>query len=134
MELARILARQKELEENNERFMKNEHEIKKEIRSIDILSWTNEEYEFMSRRDEDLLTIREFAAVKSILFSISVNKNFFIKKIKISKKLKLHNTVRPLKIKLEEALKQCHSIEEQFQLNKNELQKLKQVIYLLEFK
>jgi hypothetical protein len=63
MELNRILIRQKELEENNERFMKNEHEIKKELRSIDPLGWTNEEYEFMSRRDEDLLTIREFTTV-----------------------------------------------------------------------
>ena len=55
--------RQKELEENNERFMKSEYEIKKEIRSIDTLNWSNEQYEFMARRDEDLLTIKEFTAV-----------------------------------------------------------------------
>jgi hypothetical protein len=63
LELSRILMRQKELEENNERFMKSEYEIKKEIRSIDTLNWTNEQYEFMARRDEDLLTIKEFTAV-----------------------------------------------------------------------
>lgn len=69
LELSRILVRQKELEENNERFMRSEHEMKKEIRSIDTLNWTNEQYEFMSRRDEDLLTIKEFTAV-----NISFNK------------------------------------------------------------
>ena len=69
LELSRILVRQKELEENNERFMRSEHEMKKEIRSIDTLNWTNEQYEFMSRRDEDLLTIKEFTAV-----TISFNK------------------------------------------------------------
>ncbi len=63
LELNRILVRQKELEQNNERFMKNEHEVKKEIKNIDVLNWSNEEYEFMLRRDEDLLTIREFASV-----------------------------------------------------------------------
>lgn len=63
LELNRILIRQKELEENNERLMKHENEIKKEIRHIDALNWSNDEYEFMSRRDEDLMTIQEFAAV-----------------------------------------------------------------------
>jgi hypothetical protein len=63
LELSRILVRQQELEENNSRFMKSEHEIKKEIRSIDTLNWTHEQYEFMARRDEDLLTIKEFTAV-----------------------------------------------------------------------
>lgn len=62
-ELNRILVRQKELEENNERLMKHENEIKKEIKYIDCLNWTNEEYEFMSRREEEFLTIKEFAAV-----------------------------------------------------------------------
>ncbi len=62
-ELNRILIRQKELEENNERFMKNERDLKKEIKNIDVMNWSNEEYEFMCRRDEDLLTIKEFAAV-----------------------------------------------------------------------
>ena len=104
LELGRILARQKELEENNERFMKSEHEIKKEIRTIDTISWSNEEYEFMARRDEDLLTIREFTA------------------------LKLHNSTRPLKVKLEECVEKNKVLEEQFQLNKMELQKLRQVI------
>jgi hypothetical protein len=47
--------------------MKNEHEIKKEIRSIDTVHWTNQEYEFLSRRDEDLLTIKEFVAVLKII-------------------------------------------------------------------
>lgn len=46
--------------------MKNESEIKKEIRHIDAMNWTNDEYEFMSRRDEDLMTIQEFAAVRKI--------------------------------------------------------------------
>jgi hypothetical protein len=69
LELNRILVRQKELEENNERLLKHENEIKKEIKYIDALNWTNEEYEFMSRRDEDLLTIREFAAVGLICHS-----------------------------------------------------------------
>lgn len=55
--------RQKELEDNNERLLKNEQEIKKELRNIDTLLWSNEEYEFMSRRDEDLLTIKEYATV-----------------------------------------------------------------------
>lgn len=64
LELNRILVRQKELEENNQRLMKHENEIKKEIRSIDALNWSSEECEFMMRRDEDLLTIKEFAAVK----------------------------------------------------------------------
>jgi hypothetical protein len=91
------------LEENNERFMKNEHEIKKEIRTIDTISWSNEEFDFMSRRDEDLLTIREFAA------------------------LKMHNSIRPLKAKLEESLKRNQELTEQFELNKMELQKLKQI-------
>lgn len=63
LELNRILIRQKELEENNERLMKHESEIKKDIRHIDTVNWTDEEYEFMTRRDEDLLTIKEFAAV-----------------------------------------------------------------------
>lgn len=103
LELSRILARQKELEENNERFMKNEHEIKKEIRTIDTIIWSNEEYEFMSRRDEDLLTIREFTA------------------------LKLHNSLRPLKIKYEESLKKEKSIEDEFKLIKMELHKLKKI-------
>ena len=57
------MLRQKELEENNERFMKNEKDIKREIRNIDTLTWTHEEYEFMARRDEDMLTIKEFTAV-----------------------------------------------------------------------
>ena len=43
--------------------MKSESEIKKELKHIDVLTWTNEEYEFMSRRDEELLSIKEFAAV-----------------------------------------------------------------------
>ena len=64
LELNRILIRQKELEENNERLLKHESEIKKEIRNIDALNWADEEYEFMARRDEDLLTIKEFAAVR----------------------------------------------------------------------
>lgn len=63
MELNRILVRQKELEDTNERYMRNESELKKELRSIDILNWTKEEYEFMARRDEELLTIKEFVAV-----------------------------------------------------------------------
>ena len=68
LELSRILVRQKELEENNERFMKNEQQIKKEIKSVDMLGWTNEDFEFMARRDEDVLTIKEFAAVSCALF------------------------------------------------------------------
>ena len=71
MELSRILIRQKELEENNERFMKSEREIKKELKNIDTLNWNNEEYEFMCRRDEDLLSIAEYAAV-SIFFGGSL--------------------------------------------------------------
>jgi hypothetical protein len=61
--------RQKELEENNERFMKSEREIKRELRNIDVAGWTNEEYEFMARRDEDMLSIKDFATV---IFSILV--------------------------------------------------------------
>ncbi len=95
--------RQKELEENNERFMKNEHEIKKEIRTIDTVGWSDEEYEFMARRDEDLLSIREFTS------------------------LKLHNTIRPMKKKLEESQKQIRDYEEQLQMNKAEIQKLRQI-------
>ena len=102
-ELSRILVRQKELEENNERFMKNEHDIKKELRNIDNFTWTNEEFEFMSRRDEDLLSIREFAT------------------------LKLHNLTRPLKIKLEESLKRTETLEEQLRADRSELAKVKQV-------
>ena len=44
--------------------MKNERDIKRELKNIDIMNWTNEEYEFMCRRDEDLITIKEFASVK----------------------------------------------------------------------
>lgn len=102
-ELSRILVRQKELEENNERFMKNEHDIKKELRNIDNFNWTNEEYEFMMRRDEDLLSIREFAT------------------------LKLHTLTRPLKIKLEESLKKIVILEEQQKADKSELAQIKQV-------
>lgn len=43
--------------------MKNEREVKRELKNLDMLSWTTEEYEFMLRRDEDLLSIKEFAAV-----------------------------------------------------------------------
>jgi hypothetical protein len=71
MELSRILIRQKELEENNERFMKSEREIKKELKNIDTLNWNNEEYEFMCRRDEDLLSIAEYAAVSLFFLLIS---------------------------------------------------------------
>ncbi len=67
LELSRIMVRQKELEENNERFMKNEREIKKELRNIDVSGWTNEEYEFMARRDEDLLSIKDFATVCDLI-------------------------------------------------------------------
>jgi progesterone-induced-blocking factor 1 len=63
MELQRILIRQNQLEEANERYLKSEQEVKKELRTIDVISWTNEDYDLMLRRDEDLLTIKEFAAV-----------------------------------------------------------------------
>jgi hypothetical protein len=43
--------------------MKNEMEIKKEIRNIDVLHWSDEEFEYMMRKDEDLLSIREFTTV-----------------------------------------------------------------------
>lgn len=43
--------------------MKNEKDIKREINSIDALGWTPEEHDFMSRRDPDVLTIKEYAAV-----------------------------------------------------------------------
>ena len=108
LELSRILVRQKELEENNERFMKNERDIKKELRNIDNFNWTNEEYEFMLRRDEDLLSIREFAT------------------------LKLHSLTRPLKIKLEEALGKADTLEKQLRDDRSELTKIKQVIEFLE--
>ena len=107
LELGRILVRQKELEENNERFMKNEHEIKKEIRTIDTVGWSDEEYEFMCRRDEDLLSIREFTA------------------------LKLHKTILPLKKKLEEGITQNKNLDDQLQLNKMELNKLTQVRFFV---
>jgi progesterone-induced-blocking factor 1 len=107
LELSRILVRQKELEENNERFMKNERDIKKELRNIDNFNWTNEEYEFMLRRDEDLLSIREFAT------------------------LKLHSLTRPLKIKLEEALNKADNLEQQLKADRSELTKVKQVTTFL---
>ena len=62
--------RQKELEENNERFVKHENDMKRELRNIDPLAWSTEEYEFMARRDEDLLTLNEFATVRLFLFNI----------------------------------------------------------------
>jgi progesterone-induced-blocking factor 1 len=103
VELSRILVRQKELEENNERFMKNERELKKELRNIDTVIWTNDEYEFMCRRDEDLMTIKEYAT------------------------LKLYNCIRPLKQKLDECYKQIQTLEEQLKQEKNETTRLKQV-------
>jgi len=83
--------------------MKSEKEIKKEIRTIDTVGWSDEEYEFMARRDEDLLNIREFTS------------------------LKLHNTIRPLKKKMEEGQKLIREYEEQLQMNKAEIQKLRQM-------
>lgn len=60
VELSRIILRQKELEENNARFMKHEHELKKELKFLEI---SDQDYESLSRQDEDLLTIREFVSV-----------------------------------------------------------------------
>jgi hypothetical protein len=60
VELSRIILRQKELEENNLRFMKHESDLKKELKNIDI---TDEEYVNLAKRDEDLITIREFVSV-----------------------------------------------------------------------
>lgn len=51
--------------------MKNEKDIKREINSIDALGWTKEEHEFMSRRDPDVLTIKEFAAVSFFFIKFS---------------------------------------------------------------
>ncbi|CAF0717911.1 unnamed protein product [Brachionus calyciflorus] len=103
LELNRILVRQRELEENNERFMKNEKDIKREINSIDALGWTKEEHDFMSRRDPDVLTIKEFAA------------------------LKLYNVTRPLKTKVEECTKRIEELEEQSKYDKKEIEKLKKI-------
>ena len=74
LELSRILVRQQELEQNNERFMKNEMEIKKEIRNIDVLHLSDEEFEYMMRKDEDLLSIREFATVCIIDYKFNFRK------------------------------------------------------------
>lgn len=43
--------------------MRHEAELKRELKNIDTLNWSKEEHEFMSRRDEDLLSVKEFAAV-----------------------------------------------------------------------
>ena len=60
VELSRIILRQKELEENNIRFMKHESDLKKELRNLEL---TDEEYVNLSKRDEDLLTIKDFVSV-----------------------------------------------------------------------
>lgn len=57
--------------------MKNEKDIKREINSIDALGWTTEEHDFMSRRDPEVLTIKEYAAVGFFLLSLINNSNFF---------------------------------------------------------
>ncbi len=58
--MGRILLRQKELEENNERFMKNENDVKRDLKNLDI---TDSTYEQLCRQDEDMLTIREYVSV-----------------------------------------------------------------------
>jgi hypothetical protein len=60
IELGRILSRQKELEENNERFMRKDSEIKHELKNIEI---SDEEYEILSKKNEDYLSIRDFVCV-----------------------------------------------------------------------
>jgi hypothetical protein len=40
--------------------MKHESDLKKELKNIDI---TDEEYVNLAKRDEDLITIREFVSV-----------------------------------------------------------------------
>ena len=64
VELSRIILRQKELEDNNIRFMKHESDLKKDLRNIEI---SDEDYVNLAKRDEDLITIKEF---------VSVNKSF----------------------------------------------------------
>ena len=70
VELSRIILRQKELEENNIRFMKHENDLKKELRNVDL---TDEEYASLTRKDEDLMSIREFVSVK-----IFIDKIFYL--------------------------------------------------------
>jgi hypothetical protein len=60
VELSRIILRQKELEENNQRFMKHENELKKELRNLDV---TDEDYQVLARKDEDFISIKEFVSV-----------------------------------------------------------------------
>ena len=97
--------RQRELEANNERFMKSEREIKRELRSIDVdaASWSGDELDHLARRDEELLTVKEFAM------------------------LRLHNTLKPLRARLDEATRQAKALGEQLEASKVEMAKIRSV-------
>jgi progesterone-induced-blocking factor 1 len=91
------LVKQKELEENNKKFMKNEEEIKKDLRNLDI---SETEYQILSKRDEDILTIKEFVQIK------------------------FYEAQRGLKIKFDELLKQNKYLDEAYTTKRNEYEQL----------
>ena len=86
---------------------------------------SDEEFEYMMRKDEDLLSIREFATVCIIDYKFNFRKLRLKNMIII--KLKLNQTVRPLKAKLEEAYRKISSLEEELKSEKTELNKIRHV-------
>lgn len=96
-EITQILVKQKELEENNKKFMKNEEEIKKDLRNLDI---NETDYQILSKRDEDILSIKEYVQIK------------------------FYESQRGLKIKLDELIKQNKYLDEAYITKRNEFDQL----------
>jgi hypothetical protein len=51
----------------NERLAKNENEMKRELKSIDLFNLSVDEYDTLMRRDESALSLKEFVIVSILL-------------------------------------------------------------------